>query len=817
MAPRQRQTGPAWTQLWQMPTLVAGVLLLFIGIYLAVPTPQTYDIGAALEAARNWLEANEPDRAREELDKAEPHLEAASAADRARFAALSGDQIFLKQRAEGWNSADNHRLILRHYQQAKELAHTFTPIQLQRWAHTLMALDREQEALAFLDSLEPELGMSRHGLVRQMIERRLDTAARPIEPASLAPLIERYKQELRTDGDRRVRRNGSIWIGALEAQLLLDVNAPDRALDELMIRYQRLNAEGGDADLGPLMIKLGKAQLRIGNYPDAQRHFMQALDRLESHDSLTAEALVGLAEVEQADARDNRTALGYYSKAVRDYPDTETYLRALIGQADCKAKLGNHPEAIDDFALAIERLSSVDRANDPRRDLATNIVRSLYELNFDRQDYELALDYLALLRPLYRTAKGLPAELLIDLAVTHERLAEQRRDAAQEQNAAGAALSPAAREMANRQAAEHFATAGDYYLAHTHEVTVVNDEQYGMSLWKAAQCYDAAQLWDRSVKAYVQYITTRPTDPLYLQAIRRLGMARMAAGQYMEAAEKFRELVEEHSRTLEAYASLVPLARCYHKLGKVDEAVRVLEHVVTNHESITPDSEEYASALIELGRIYHYRHDFERAIARLTEAVERYGDGSMGPTLRFLLADAHRQSSDQLTQEINSPQAEDRETALRAARVERLEAALKLFDAVANELEQRAAASLSPAEKLYHRNAFFYRADCAYDLGRFEEAIALYDQAARRWERDPASLVALVQIVNANCELGRIQEAQIANERARWHLKNIPDSAFEDENLPMNRKHWQDWLRWTNEFNLFDPQATTISNVSGRQ
>lgn len=812
MAGRQRQTGPAWSQVWQMPTLLAGVLLLFLGIYLAIPPAKPFNVAAALDNAHNWLEANEPDQADRVLTELEPHLASASDMERARHRALRADHIYLKQRAEQWNNPENHERIVRFYQAAREAGLKLTVPQLQRWAQTLITLKRESDALQLISEIPSDAGAAPHTLVRRLIEQRLaEAGGQPVEPTTLAALLERYKQELRRDGDRTIRRQGMIWAAALETQLLLDANAPDQALNELMIRYQRLNAEGGDADLAPLLVKLGRAEFCIGNYDNAQRHYMLALERLERQDALTAEALVGLAEVEQAGPRDNRTALGYYNKVVSEYPATSAYLRALIGQADCKAKLGDHPEAVDDFAQAIDRLREAP-ATDPRRELVTNIVRSLYEMNFDRQEYELALDYLTLLQPLYASSGGLPANLLLDLAVTHQRLAEQRQQSAQQTDNL-IPISEAARALAHRQAAEHFVKAGDYYLAHTEAVTLIDDEQYGSSLWQAAQCYDAAQLWNRSVAVYLQYITTRSTDPLYLQAIRRLGMARMAAGQYLEAAERFEELVERHSRTMEAYASLVPLARCYAKLGRTNDAIRVLEHVVTNHESITPASQEYQAALIELGRIYHAQRSFEEAIARLTEALQRYNDGPMGATLRFLLADSHRQSSDQLAQDLTQVLPENREASLRAAKVQRLETALKLFDEVVKMLDERDPATMSELEKLYHRNAYFYRADCAFDLGRYEQAIGLYDQAARRWERDPASLVALVQIVNANCELGRIQEAQIANERARWHLKHIPDSAFEDKNLPMNRKHWQDWLRWTNELNLFDTSAA-VTNVS---
>jgi len=41
----------------------------------------------------------------------------------------------------------------------------------------------------------------------------------------------------------------------------------------------------------------------------------------------------------------------------------------------------------------------------------------------------------------------------------------------------------------------------------------------------------------------------------------------------------------------------------------------------------------------------------------------------------------------------------------------------------------RASAPATDIDKLYQKLAHFYRADCMYDLGNYEEAIKLYDAA----------------------------------------------------------------------------------------
>jgi len=157
------------------------------------------------------------------------------------------------------------------------------------------------------------------------------------------------------------------------------------------------------------------------------------------------------------------------------------------------------------------------------------------------------------------------------------------------------------------------------------------------------------------------------------------------------------------------------------------------------------------------------------------------------------------------------PQSKVRE--YQAERVRRLEQALILHSQVVTQLGEMDEKKLSPILQLYFRNAYFYRADCAFDLARYEQAIELYDSAARRWRDHPSSLVALVQMVNSYAELGQYQNARAVNLRARDHLRRIPEEAFDDPSLPMTRKHWQDWLHWSSKLKLFDPQASAESPV----
>ena len=123
-------------------------------------------------------------------------------------------------------------------------------------------------------------------------------------------------------------------------------------------------------------------------------------------------------------------------------------------------------------------------------------------------------------------------------------------------------------QLAMQEAAVHYAQAAQYYFQHAHAVTGIDDDAFGRSLWTAAVSYDKAQMWDKAIEVYAEFMKSRPNDPLQLEAINHLGLAYQSNGQYAAAADLFKRLVDEHKHTPEAYKSLVPLAKCYAALPR---------------------------------------------------------------------------------------------------------------------------------------------------------------------------------------------------------------------------------------------------------
>jgi len=239
----------------------------------------------------------------------------------------------------------------------------------------------------------------------------------------------------------------------------------------------------------------------------------------------------------------------------------------------------------------------------------------------------------------------------------------------------------------------------------------------------------------------------------------------------------------------------------------------VLRSVVENNPQVTPDATEFREALMELASLYYRTGQYEKSIARLEEMTQRYPQDERMGQLFFLMGDSYRKSAVLLETRIaavKSPTTHPATTQptlavdlpeATAARVERLEKARDLYDRVIE--FNRRGPSAKDIDKLYLKLAYFYRADCVYDLGKYPEAIKLYGEAAFAYKDDPSAVAAYVQIITANVAMGNVQEAKAANERAKWMLRRMPGDVFADPSgYSLPKSSWEGWLKWAGEIGM---------------
>jgi len=271
-----------------------------------------------------------------------------------------------------------------------------------------------------------------------------------------------------------------------------------------------------------------------------------------------------------------------------------------------------------------------------------------------------------------------------------------------------------------------------------------------------------------------------------------------------------------YPNSLAASKSAVPLAQAF--MAKGPEHYAKAESVPQNvleSRLLDPDAEEFKEALFDLAQLYYRTNKFEEAVAKLEEFTQRYSNDERMGQLLFLMADSYRKSASLLEAKLASAttgpngatadatgKAPIQDLAeAQAAKRTRLNEAKLLYDRVV-ELYRTQPPKLD-VDKLYFKLAHFYRADCLYDLGSYLDAVKLYDTAAFRYQDDPSALAAYVQIVNAYCAMGKMDEARTANERAKWLLRRIPPEAFTDGTFSMPKSYWEQWLKWTNDAGMW--------------
>lgn len=788
-------------ELWQWPLLFVSVGLLLLGWYLALPDNQDELIAASLDNSQTLINAHQYGKALDMLAGIEEPVASGQVPQpvRGRWYLLRGDAVYLGMRTRGWSRGLGAETVVTSYNTAEQLGIDLDRRHLERLAESLMQMGELERVRGMLPRFGDESDPLRLSLQRRLIESAIHQHRG--EPDAVQEQLDQY---LAHPG---LRRQDRIWAIARTVDLQIQQKAYRQALDKLLRYRARLELDG-KSDLGELFVLQGQAYFELGDLANAEQSYLRASQVLHGDAEQMGVALVGLGRVRLAEGN-VLAALEHFADAADGFATTKAHLPALIGKAECEARRGAIDQAVTDYTEAVDLVKRRGAAAGTDRAVLINSLHAEQRHRRTQQDYPALLQLLELEKQLYGTQ--FPPALLQAMAAAYEHQGHQLLGVAP-----GDVIDRIDRTVLTRaqrqKMGEAFATAAEYYSRHAQAVaTSADSEAYRVSLWRAADCYDKAGMYREAITRFETFIEKLPDDPWSLRASFRLGQCCQADGQFDRAIEIYTDLNEQHPKASEAYSALVPLARCHIARGVegFDHAEQVLRSVVTDHPALGPNSLEYREALVELGRLYYSRGedgDYEKAIACLDEAVQRYADHPDRAALWFQLGDAYRKSVDQIRIQLTQPVSPAKKLDLQAARADRLDKAQACFDRVIRLYRsQSEMESLDALQELYLRNSYFYQADCAYDLGRYEGdrgAIALYQQAVAHYEKDPSVLVALIQIVNSYCEMGQYDKARAANEQAKWHLKRIPDQAFDDPNLPMTREHWKRWLDWRDQLDL---------------
>ena len=183
----------------------------------------------------------------------------------------------------------------------------------------------------------------------------------------------------------------------------------------------------------------------------------------------------------------------------------------------------------------------------------------------------------------------------------------------------------------------------------------------------------------------------------------------------------------------------------------------------------------------------------DEAVARLDEAVRRYPGDLRLPEASFMLGSSLESlAAIERGREFDRAFSPSIRNGARAAWIAHTEAAIAAFEQVVLVFGETASESLDPGQVQMLRDARVGCANGLLDLGRYLEAIELYEQIERRYRAETTSLDALIRLNEAWAALGRTDEAEKSHSRAVLRLRQLPEEVFSSSRF--DRKGWTTWL-----------------------
>lgn len=845
---------PSLRETWQVPALVLAGGLLVGGMAMAFLTKPKPNYDGFFTRSEAFIGEEKYAEAIDALTKdVGPYAQKGqlSAKQLQKYHVMLGRSLAMGQRGLGIDREENNRGVVAQFTQAEKVGATLEPYDIKLMADSLVSLGKTSDAITRADQIKETKPELRVEVYRRVVELAIakgaananssltghsgghgadghetpkapDThASKPAtKPAKSSDVHGGHSDghgedhgepdvlgfdvalELigRLTADASLPRSDKVWAALRQAEILLEEGHPEQAerrLQQTMLRMDELEPR----ESAEMLILLARAYAERGDFGAAERQLETAAGRLERNDAMMGDVFLAQARVNDAQGDATRALEGYRAVTSR-FPSSSGILTAMFGLARVEAQEGNDEDAFKNYDALLERLKADGPTRMVNPEVLTETLLSHFKDRYDAGEIDRALRYAGLAESL-AGPDGANAEVLMALARVNQSMGEAALAAAGLGSEDQTPMTLAHADPATAAVArEHFTRAGQQYRQHAQRVVVEDTGAYGDSLWASAKMFDRAGDLAEAIAVLKLFVQGFPNDSRLSEAKFRLGEAYFASGDLPSAQRLYRELIENRQGVSGsgAYAdmSIVPLARTLiadSDPKNDDEGEQWLIRAVSG-EYGGPGTPNYRLGLDELARLYYRTGRFVEAIARLSELVERYGsteDDAPMRMARYRLADARRQYAVTTKVRLTKDKMPDAERQrLSVGREASLRSALGEFERARRDFESLK--RRSPLEDTCLRNTYFYLGECAFELDEHEDAIRFYAAAKERYPRDPASLVAMVQIVGAYQAMGELEKARTANARARAFFESLPDDVWNDPTLPMGREAWQRWL-----------------------
>ena len=816
----------SWRQLWQIPTLLLGLLTLS-GVWLARPLwpPQADNGGRVLLDLRQAVMDRNLNQAvtlsEEALQCAEqnPHL-----AGEAHFLVGSLQVLLAEQTSaespQQWQKA-RELLEQAQTQGVPEEDATLLMVRLGRaWAQTLGPGESPQRVIEALKVVEEETDPA--APEESKPKGRDETA--PTSPPEGEGIVDRVT--VRTDPIEMVR----IYTTLAEAYLQL----PKQDIEKALKAYQKAVQQPLDRDdlLAPVRLRLGELLLDSGESVEVrQQRVAAALEVLKNIGEKAPPALAARARLlrvrsleenklweEAAEVwqeilksklpspRDRLTYLyhlGLCQKNSKQAAEaaqswTECLGTPLVAAEVPAAALGlgelrvNEQKWAEAYAALEKAVSDVKVPSEWRNELVNlQQVRDTFEMACQRSREGKEYDWAIRLARLYERVApaGLAAELRGRAA---EAGAWERKEQAHQANPVLSTRLQAERKALLIQAGEAYEQAAAAQVSPSREQLE--------HLWKSARYYAGGGEYPRTVETMSRFL-----EGVYKFEGQKVTIFRDRMGEgYYWLGEAHRalhhdklakEAYEKCTAGRFAYRARYELAVAAKERGEVDHAKDLFLQNL-REPSEERDDEAKENTLFSLGFLYFEQAErgqqdkLRLAVDILERALNEFPNSVLAKDAHFALAVSYCLQADHLNENLKDPQltpeSRDRDTEIIAGK---RTLAAKNFQRVIEILQPQPVRD--PKDELRLILSSIRYAQCLSALGKFETAGQYCESLAERYQGRPERYNALAEMVRSYWAIReRSPEENLKIQRALAEIR---------ENLnkldPADRPAFEEWLK----------------------
>lgn len=329
-------------------------------------------------------------------------------------------------------------------------------------------------------------------------------------------------------------------------------------------------------------------------------------------------------------------------------------------------------------------------------------------------------------------------------------------------------------------------------------------------VWRSAECFRRAGDHRRAISAIQRFLAGKPPPEQVAEAWYLLGLAHESAGDPTEAMHAYEQCIQQGRAGAFAYRARCRLAEAMAARGRISDAEQVLRQ---NLELMgaDPDPEAHERSLMGLAGLLYRRGEYRLASVHLQKLLERYPRTARGVGARHVLADCYRRLADAQHEVLPANDAPTVEARAYAKGQYRLWLSLAAANYKKLREDLLAASGKHPLlgpEAAILQDAEAAEVDCRYNLGEYETAAALAEQAAQRHRDRVEALLFYRQVLRSHWAMtiaetdsgkrvGRVLKARRTVEQARTCLAELPDTAFVGApDVIHDRRWWEQWLDW---------------------